>query len=200
MRFSEELVGSRANNEAEMLQPWGLGSRKDPRLQAPRGPQPRPSWHLCDGTWARSYGRFTLLLGYLPQTCQDAPSSQRSSEDLRPGKQPQKELLLSQNTTLARAVQFSCSVVSDFLRPQGLQHTRPSCPSPTPRVYSNSCPSSQWCHPTISSSVVPFSSRLQSFPASVFFQGVSSSHQEAKVLEFQLQHQSFQWIFRTDLL
>ena len=58
----------------------------------------------------------------------------------------------------------------DFLQPHGLQHTRPPCPSPTPRVYSNSCPSSQWRHPNISSSVVPFSSHLQSFPASGSFQ------------------------------
>ena len=60
--------------------------------------------------------------------------------------------------------------MSDSLRPHGLQHARPPCPSPTPRVYSNSCPLSWWCHPTISSSVVPFSSRLQSFPASGPFQ------------------------------
>ena len=66
--------------------------------------------------------------------------------------------------------QFSHSVVSDSLRPHGLQHTRPPCPSPTPGVYSNSCPLSQWCHPTISSSVIPFSSHLQSFPASGSFQ------------------------------
>ena len=64
------------------------------------------------------------------------------------------------------SVQVSYSVVSDSLQPQGLQHARPPCPSPTPRVYSDSCPLSQWCHPTISSSVVPFSSHLQSFPAS----------------------------------
>ena len=64
---------------------------------------------------------------------------------------------------------FSCPVVSDSLQPHGLQHTRPPCPSPTPRVYSNSCPLSRWCHPTISSSVVPFSSCLQSFPASGSF-------------------------------
>ena len=64
--------------------------------------------------------------------------------------------------------QFSRSVVSDTLRPHGLQHARPPCPSPTPGVYSNSCPLRQWCHPTISSSVVPFSSWIQSFPASVF--------------------------------
>ena len=60
--------------------------------------------------------------------------------------------------------QSAQSVMSDSLRPHGLQHTRPSCPSPTPRVYSNSCPLSWWCHPTISSSVVPFFSCLQSFP------------------------------------
>ena len=61
------------------------------------------------------------------------------------------------------------SVASDS-ETHGLQHARPSCPSPTPGVYSNSCPSSRWCHPTISSSVVPFSSHLQSFPASRSFQ------------------------------
>ena len=66
-------------------------------------------------------------------------------------------------------IQFSCSVVSDSLQPHGLQHTRLSCPSPTPRSYSNSCPSSRWCHPAISFSVVPFSSCLQSFPPSGSF-------------------------------
>ena len=66
-------------------------------------------------------------------------------------------------------VQFSRSVVSDSLWPHGLQHARLPCPSPTPRAYSNSWPLSQWCHPTISSSVVPFSSCLQSFPASGSF-------------------------------
>ena len=60
------------------------------------------------------------------------------------------------------SVQFSCSVVSNSLWPHGLQHARPPCPSPVPGVCSNSCPLSQWCHPTISSSVVPFSSHLQS--------------------------------------
>ena len=60
--------------------------------------------------------------------------------------------------------------MSKYLRPHGLQHTRPPCPSPTPRVYSNSCPLSWWCHPTISSSVIPFFSCLQSFPASESFQ------------------------------
>ena len=68
------------------------------------------------------------------------------------------------------SVQFSCSVVSDSLRPHGLQHTRLPCPTPTTRVYSNSCPLSRRCHPTISSSVIPFSCRLQSFPESGSFQ------------------------------
>ena len=67
------------------------------------------------------------------------------------------------------SVQFSQSVVSKSLRPHGLQHARLPCPSPTPRAYSNSCPSIQWCHPTISSSVIPFSCP-QSFPASGSFQ------------------------------
>ena len=66
------------------------------------------------------------------------------------------------------SVQFSRSVVFDSLWPHGLQHTRPPYPSPTPRVHSDSCPLNRWCHPTIS--VVPFSSHLQSFPASGSFQ------------------------------
>ena len=95
------------------------------------------------------------------------------------------------------SVQFSHSVVSNSLRPHGLQHARPPCPSPTHGVYSNSCPLSQWCHPTISSSVVSFFSRLQSFPASGSFQmrqfftsggesiGISAS---ASVLPMNIQH------------
>ena len=67
------------------------------------------------------------------------------------------------------SVQFSRSVVSNSLQPHELQHARPPCPSPTPGVYSNSCPSSRWCHPAISFSVVPFSSCPQSLPASGSF-------------------------------
>jgi len=67
------------------------------------------------------------------------------------------------------SVQFSLSVVSDSLQPHESQHARPPCPSPTPGVYPNSCPSSQWCHPTISSSVFPFSFCPQSLPASGSF-------------------------------
>ena len=70
---------------------------------------------------------------------------------------------------LLQSVQFSHSVASDSLRPHELQHARPPCPSPTPGVYSNSCPSSWWCHPAISSSVIPFSSCPQSLPASGSF-------------------------------
>ena len=100
------------------------------------------------------------------------------------------------------SVQFSRSVVSDSLRPHGPQHTRPPCPSPTPGVYSNSCPSSRWYHPTISSSVVPFSSCPQSFPASGSFQmsqlfasggqniGVSAS---TSVLKMKTQDWSLGW-------
>ena len=94
------------------------------------------------------------------------------------------------------SVQFSRSVVSHSLRPHGLQHTRPPCPPPTFRVHSNSYPLSWWCHPTISSSVVPFSSYMQScppsgsFPVSQFFAsggqsiGVSAS---ASVLPMNIQ-------------
>ena len=95
------------------------------------------------------------------------------------------------NVRSISSVQFSRSVVSDPLQPHEPQHTRPPYPSPTPEVYLNSC--NRWCHPTVSSSVVTFFSFPQSFPES------GSSHQVAKVLEFQLQHQFFQWTPRTDL-
>ena len=72
-------------------------------------------------------------------------------------------------SNFTHSVQFSHSVVSDSFRPHGLQHASPPRPSPTPGVYSNSCPSSWWCHPAISSSVVPFSSCPQSLPASGSF-------------------------------
>ena len=91
-------------------------------------------------------------------------------------------------------VQFSLSVESDSLQPQGLQHARLPCPSPTPRACSNSCPLSRWCHPTISSSVIPFSSCLQSFPASgsfpmsqFFSSGGQSTGASASVLSMNFQ-------------
>ena len=98
------------------------------------------------------------------------------------------------------SVQFSRSVVSDSLQPHESQHARPPCPSPTPRVHPNSCPLSRWCQPAISSSVVPFSFCPNPSQHQSLFQWINSSHEVTKVLEFQLQHQSFQWIPRTDLL
>ena len=107
---------------------------------------------------------------------------------------------MNDNNNMWWSLKFSHSVMSDSLWPHGLQQARFPCSSPTPRPCSNSCPLSQWCHQTISSSVVPFSSCFQSFLASGTFPIVSSSHQMVKISEFQLQYQSFQWIFRTDFL
>jgi len=84
---------------------------------------------------------------------------------------------------------FSLSVMSNSLQPLGLQHTRHPCPLLSPRVCSNSCPLSHWCHPAISFSVTPFS-YPQSFPAPGSFQMSQFLHQVAKVLELQIQHQS----------
>ena len=81
---------------------------------------------------------------------------------------PVTRLVLWKNPQCS-SVQCSCEVVSDSLRPHELHPARPPCPSPMPGVYSNLCPLSRWCHPTVSSSVVPFSSHLQSFPASESF-------------------------------
>ena len=78
-------------------------------------------------------------------------------------------IFLNKHFFISSLLLFSYSAVSDSLRSHGLQHARPPCPSPTPRAYSNSCPLSQWCNPTISSSVDPFSSHLQSLPASGSF-------------------------------
>ena len=88
--------------------------------------------------------------------------------------------------------------MSHSLWPHGLRHNRLLCPSLPPGVCSNSRPLSWWCYLTISSSAIPFSFCLKSFPVSGLFQWVSSSHQVAKVLE--LQCQSLQWIFRVDFL
>ena len=87
--------------------------------------------------------------------------------------------------------------MSNSLRPHESQHARPPCPSLTPRVHSNSCPSSWWCHPAISSFVIPSPPALNLSQHQGLSQWVSSAHQVAKVLEFQL-HQSFQWTPRTE--
>ena len=96
------------------------------------------------------------------------------------------------------SLQFSRSVASDSLWPHESQHARPPCPSPTCRACLNSHPSSQWCYPTISSSVTPSPPALNVSQHQGHFQWAGSSHQGAKVLELQLQ--SFQWIFRVDFL
>ena len=90
--------------------------------------------------------------------------------------------------------------MSNSLRPHGLQHARTACPSPNPGACSNSCLTSTWCHPTISSRSSPSPPAFSLSQHQGLFQWVGSSHQVAKVLELQLQHQSFQWIFRTDFL
>ena len=134
-----------------------------------------------------SPGYWTMIsLKHLPCGMEwgEAEGWFHSAEELKdficippPGPWPKAALLFLDCSFLVLAcpplpdsVQFSRSVVSDSLRPHELQHTRPPCPSQTPGVHPNSCPWSWWCHPTISSSVVPFSSRLQSFPASGSFQ------------------------------
>ena len=104
------------------------------------------------------------VLWYMP-TIQCRERAQRSARVLHLG-----------NVFQFGSVQFSHSVMSDSLWPHESQHTRPPCPSPTPGVYSNPCASSQWCHPAISSSVVPFSSCPQSLPAIRVFSNESTLH------------------------
>ena len=105
-------------------------------------------------------------------------------------------LHLTQDSVQFSSVAQSCPT----LWPHESQHTRPHCPSPTPRVHSDSRPSSQWCHPAILFSVVPSPIAPNPSQHQSLFQWVNSSHEVAKVLEFQRQHQSFQWTPRTGLL
>ena len=139
--------------------------------------------------------KFTLCLGFSCLTWEWAIKSPAHRIALKWNQQHS----LAMN--LIFFIQFSSVTQSCLtLRPHGLQHARLPCPSPTPGACSNSCPLSQWCHPTISSSVVPFSSCLQSFPASAFLPMTQFFASGGQVLKFQLQHQSLQWIFRTDIL
>ena len=118
--------------------------------------------------------RFQIWLG---QRCEENQNTSLQSiplwhKTILNWKQLGSSKLRKSSRFSAGSVQFICSVrsvVFDSLRPHGLQHARPPCPLPTPWVYSTPCPLSQWCHPTISSSVIPFSSCLQSFPASGSF-------------------------------
>ena len=109
------------------------------------------------------------------------------------------DMILRNITFMLLSVQFTCLVVSDSLGLHRLQHTRLPCPSSTLGVYSNSNLWSQGCHLSISSSVIPFSSTFNLSKHQALFQWVSS-HQVDKILEIQLQHQSFQWIVRTGFL
>ena len=128
--------------------------------------QPTPVFLLGESHGQRS------LVGYSPWDCKELDMTELLTLSL-----PPFILLLFQHRGLKpkmskcfSSVQFSHWVVSSSLRPHGLQHARPPCPSPALRVHPNPCPLSRWCHPTISSSVIPFSSCLQSFPASGSFQ------------------------------
>ena len=113
---------------------------------------------------------------------------------------PPCSLFSDHNGLLWDSVQFSHSVMSDSLWPHGLRYTRLPYSSPTPRAYSNSCPLSQWCIQPSHPLSCPFPPAFSHSQHQGLFTWVSSSYQVAKVLEFQLQHQSFQWIFRTDFL
>ena len=134
----------------------------------------RLSCSMACGSWVPWWGiipRSPALEGRLLTT--GPPGKSHSGSFDASINKPHKDLKSLQHEDhkkLYLSVQFSCSVVSDSLRPRGLQHARLPCPSPTPRTYSHSCLQSQWCHPTISSSVIPFSSCLQSSPAPGSFQ------------------------------
>ena len=126
--------------------PFPSGDLPDPGIE-PRSPALQADTGRCFNLWAT----------------REAPILMRREKT---GIQHRTVKALTLELNLA---QFSHSVMSNSLPPHGLQDTRLPCPSPTPGVYSNSCPLSQWCHPTISSSIIPFSSRFQYFPASGYF-------------------------------
>ena len=107
-------------------------------------------------------GRHSNPLQY---SCLENPHGQRSLVGYSPWNHKESDTTGRLSTEHKPSVQFTGSVMSNYLQPHGSQHARLPCPSPSPGVYSNSCPLSWWCHLTISSSVVPFSSHLQSFPA-----------------------------------
>ena len=142
--------------------------------------------------------RFNLWSRKIPHAPkgQLSPSTTTTEACVLRAHAPQQEKSLQWKVC---SVQFSRSVMSNILRPHGPQHARLSCPSPTPRACSNSCPLIRWCHPTISSSV-PFSSHLQSFLASGSFPVSQFFTSGGQSMGVQLQPQSFQWIFRTDFL
>ena len=127
------------------------------------------SKHFINSTWTMNFQMFKLDLEKAEAPEIKMPTSVVSSKKQESSRKTSISALLTMPKPLTVSVQFSRSVVSDSLQPRGLQHARPPCASPTAGVYSNSCPSSQWWHPAISSSVVPFSPDLESFPASGSF-------------------------------
>ena len=118
-----------------------------------------------------TYGATTTVMVTKIHWPQCSWSSLSSSEKLKMWSENLKFIIyeILDNSVQFSSVHFSCSVMSDSLQPHESQHARPPCLSPTPGVHPNPCPSSWWCHPTISSSVIPFSSCPQSFPESVSF-------------------------------
>ena len=116
---------------------------------------------------------------------------------------PEKNMYFAFEGKWSESFQFSSvqslSRVQLFVTPW-LQHARPPCLTPTPRVHPNPCPLSQWCLPTIFSSVIPFFFCPKSFPASGSFPMSQLFASHGQILEFQLQHQTFQWTHRTDFL
>ena len=113
--------------------------------------------------------RYGLNVCVSPKCIWWSPTSTVIFGDMRPLEVSGSENIIRINSSWWGSVHFSRSVMSDSLQPHESQHAGPPCPSPTPGVHSNSCPSSQWCHPAVSSSVIPFSSCPQSLPASEAF-------------------------------
>ena len=144
-----------------------------PPHPSPPGYHRAPDWAPCVIHTCTANSRCLSILHmvmYTSQCCSlsSSPSltvSQVCSLCLRLYSCPANRLLCTTFLDSISSFQFSCSVMSDSLQPHESQHARPPCPSPTPEVHSDSCPSSQWCHPAILSSVVPFSSCPQSLPA-----------------------------------
>ena len=155
------------------------------RLQHARPPCPSPSPRVCSNSCPLSQWCYPTS----PIASSVVPFSFCLQSFLASGFFPMTQLFASggQSTGVSASdsVRFSRSVMSDSLRPLGLHYARLPCPSPTSRTYSNSSPSNRWCHITISSYVIPFSSCLQYFPASGAFQWVNTLHQVTEVLKFQ---------------
>ena len=134
------------------------------------------------------YADNTTLMAETKEKIQSLLMKVKEESEKAGLKQHSKQNKKIMASSLISSVQFSRSVMFDSLGPHESQHARPPCPSPSPRVYSNSHPLSRWCCPTISTSAIPFSSSLQSFPASGSFPMSQFFASGGQVLAFQLQH------------